>query len=311
MNSAAATGSLYSIKGGNDKLISSAYRQAKKKHDEMCENKDFYGESKIRKKQILVKTLVSDFEHNMELFGDSGELLGTYDIVILAAPLQFSGINFLGKGSMFDNSVLHAIPLNEMVDSDNFDANSHGHRHALGSHLPSSSTRPYTQVVTTFISHATINTTYFNLDEDRVPRSVLFTEKGREVTGISSIGQINRHVYKVFSSEELSKQTIAQVFGSDAAIEHVQIWGGKRGGATPAFNGGGESSYATQFMLYNGGHGSSSFSEDSALYYTNAIEAAVSAIEISAVGSKSVSKLVARRLGLIHPAQEDPNSDEL
>lgn len=260
----------------------------------------------------MVQTLVSDFEQNMELFGVAGDLLGTFDIVILAAPLQFCDINFLGKGSMFDSSVLHSIPLNEMVDSENSenDANSHGHKHAFGTHLPSSATRPYTQVVTTFISHASINSTYFDLDTDRVPRSILFTEKGRELTGISSIGQISRDVFKVFSSEELSVDTVAQVFGTNASIEHVKIWGGEKGGATPAFNGAGEASYSTQFLLYNGGHGSSGFSENSAIYYTNAMEAAVSAIEISAIGSKFVSKLVARRLGLIQPTNHISN-DEL
>ncbi len=292
-------------------MISSAYRQAKFKHDKVCENRFLYGESKIRKVPIMVKTVVSDFEQNMELFDNTGESLGTFDIVILAAPLQFSGISFLGKGSMFDSSVLHEIPLNEMVDSDNeqVDANSHGHGHALGHHLPSSATRPYTQVITTFLSNVSIGK-YFGLDEDHLPRQILFTEKGREVTGLSSIGQITGDIYKAFSSEELSQETISEVFGPDAKVELVKVWGGKTGGATPSFNGGGESSYSTQFLLYDGGHGSSSYSDVSAIYYTNAMESAVAAMEISAIGSKFVAKLVAKRLDLIKPVQDQVN-DEL
>ena len=37
----------------------------------------------------------------------------------------------------------------------------------------------------------------------------------------------------------------------------------------------------------------------SALYYINGMEAAVASIEVSAIGAKSVAKLVSKRLGLI------------
>jgi len=310
INSAASTGTLFSIKGGNDKLLDSAFHQAKNNHDQVCRKQDMYGESKIRRITKRIKTLVSDFEHGIELFDQGGKSLGTFDVVVLAAPLQFSGINFLGKGSMFDNTVLHSIPLNEMVDGDTSNANEHGHKHALGSHLPSSATRPYTQVVTTVISNANIDISQFSLDNDEVPRSILFTETGRDELGISSIGQITEGVYKVFSSDKLTNDTILQLFGNKATVEEVKVWGGRKGGATPAFNGGGESSYSTRFNLYDGGHGSSSFTKGAALYYTNAMESSVSAIEISAIGSKFVSKLIAQRFGLIE-ATADISGDEL
>ena len=294
MNSVAATGKLFAVKGGNENLIFSAFRQAKRKHDSVCERKDLYGESKIKVVPELIKSIVADFENKIELLNGSGKVVGTYDVVILAAPLQFSGIDFLGRDSNFDDNVLHALSLNEMVhkSSNKID---HQHRNTLESHLPSSATRPYTQVITTYISNANINTTYFSLDKDRIPGSILFTERGREMTGISSIGQIHGNLFKIFSSEELSANKISEIFGKDAKIEYVKVWGGKNGGATPAFNGGGESSYSTRFILYDG-HGDNG----SSIYYTNAMEAAVSAIEISAIGSKFVSKLVANRLGLIH-----------
>jgi hypothetical protein len=299
VNAAASTGKLFSVKGGNDKLLQSAFRQAKQRHDSVCQNKDMYGDSKIRWIEKIVKTLVSDFESGMELFDPQGKSMGTFDIVVLATPLQFSGINFLGKGSMFDSSVLHAIPLNEMVDSENSNANEHGHRNALGTHLPSSATRPYTQVVTTVISNANLNLSCFSLEPDRIPRSILVTQKGRDDLNISSISQITDGIYKVFSSQKLTNETVVELFGEKAIVEIVKLWGTKEGGATPAFNGGGESSFSTNFKLYDGGHGAGAFDEGSALYYTNAMESAVSAIEISALGSRFVSKLIARRLGMI------------
>jgi Prenylcysteine lyase. len=127
----------------------------------------------------------------------------------------------------------------------------------------------------------------------------LVTQRGRDALNISSISQITNGIYKVFSSTTLTNETVAELFGEKAIVERVKMWGGKRGGATPAFNGGGESSFSTKFKLYDGGHGAGAFDEGSALYYTNAMESAVSAIEISAVGSKFVSKLIARRLGLM------------
>ena len=237
MNSAASTGKLYSIKGGNDKLLDSAFHQAKNNHDQVCRKTDMYGESKIRRITKRIKTFVSDFEHGIELYDQGGKSLGTFDVVVLAAPLQFSGINFLGKGSMFDSSVLHSIALNEMVDGDNSNANDHGHKHALGSHLPTSATRPYTQVVTTVISNANLDISQFSLDKDEVPRSILFTEMGRDELGISSIGQITEGVYKVFSSDKLANDIILQLFGNKATDEEVKVWGGRNGGATPAYNG--------------------------------------------------------------------------
>ena len=202
-----------------------------------------------------------------------------------------------------------------MVDGDATDsnANDHGHESALkGGHLPDSTVRPYTQVVTTVVSNAKLNKSYFFIDSDiPTPKALLFTEKGKQETGISSIGRIASDIFKVFSSNELSMETISSIFGNDAHVEYVKVWGDKNGGATPDFNGGGDSSYATQFLLYEGGHGENSFDDDSsALYYVNSMESAVSAIEISAIGAKVVSKLVARRLQLLQPTN-DSKGEEL
>jgi len=302
VNSAATTGDLFAIDGGNDQLIASAIQQAQEKHDGVCRRKDTYNERKIRSIQKKIKTVVSDFESGMELFDSKGKSLGSYDVVVLAVPLQFSGITFLGKGSLFDSNVLHPLSLNGMVDSEDSDANVHEHKGAYGRHLPTSASRPYTQVVTSII-FGDLNATHFYLDEDNIPKSIYFTEKGKkQQMGLSSISQIFGNVYKVFSSEVLSEESVAILFGDTAKVEYTKIWDK---GATPAFNGGKESTYSTQFLLYDGGHGSGSLSDDSAsLYYVNSMEAAVSAIEISAIGSKFVSKLIARRLGLINSTVE-------
>ncbi len=325
VNSAASTGGLFAIDGGNDKIASSAIKQAQRKHKEVCSGSGSgSGKESLKFVPKKIKTIVSDFEKGMELFDDKGKLLDTYDIVVLAAPLQFSGISFLGKGSLFDSNVLHPLSLNGMVEntdgSDGLssngnggdgdaDANSHGHRNAWGGHLPSSATRAYTKVVTTVVTNGTINTTHFSLDENNIPRSIYFTEEGKKnQMGISAITQLIGGVYKIFSSNELTKEQVTIILGNRARIEHVKVWDK---GATPAFNGGKEASYATDFLLYDGGHGSGSFLEkSSALYYVNAMEAAVSAMEISAIGSKFVSKLIAKRLGLITPTTQN-ESDEL
>lgn len=319
VNSAAATGDLFALKGGNQKIIASAFDQAAKNREKSCSaSRDA---SPIKRMPVQIQTLVSsDFKQSIELFDETGNLvdLNPYDIVVVAAPLQFSGIEFMGKGSVFDDGLLYYLPLNEMVDSDNSDANLHDHIHSLGGdhHLPSSAKRSYTQVVTTFVANGNLNPAYFQLDErEDLPRSMLFTEEGRKQTGLSSISQITRDVYKVFSSSELSPQLVHDIFGEGAYIERTKVWGGSRGGATPAFDGAGEASESTRFLLYNGGQQEEDdeqpSAETSAIYYTNAMESAVSAIEIAAIGSKSVAKLIARRLGLVHPRTGNPNGEEL
>jgi hypothetical protein len=108
----------------------------------------------------------------------------------------------------------------------------------------------------------------------------------------------------------LSRDKITSLFGENAIVEEEKVWGGQHGGATPDFNGGGESSQGTNFLLYDGSHGVGGEADSSALYYTNTMESAVAAIEISAIGAKAVAKLVALRLGLIS-VTHDVKGDEL
>ncbi len=324
VNFVASKGELFAVKGGNQKLVQSAFKQAQSNYARSCSSiEDDNEKTKVVHIPKRIKTVVSDFESaskGMELFDTNGKKLGSYDIVILAAPIQFSGINFLTKGSLFDRSALHPMPLNNgIVDtttegSSNVNANDHGHRTAIeGGNLPDSAKRPYTQVVTTIVSNAKLNKSHFSMEDSMdVPKSILFTQKGKEEAGISSIGWITSDIYKVFSSNELSKETLSSMFGPDVNVEFVKVWGEKDGGATPDFNGGSDSSFAADFVLYDGGHGVGGFDEQgSILYYVNSMESAVSAIEISAIGAKAVAKLVGQRLGLFQTSKNDHVGEEL
>lgn len=254
---------------------------------------------------------MSDYEKGMELFDKDGKLLGAYDIVILAAPLQFCDITFLTRGSMFDSQVLSPMILNRMIDEEVLVTNAFDHSHAIGKSLPDSATRPYTQVITTIISGGILNQTYFSINEDeKVPKSILMTGRGSEQIGLSSITELGPFLFKTFSSKKLTHEQITTWFGEKAIIEEVKVWGGLNGGATPDFNGGGESSLGTNFLLYSGSDGFGGEADKSALFYTNTMESAVAAIEISAIGAKAVAKLVAERLGLINVV-EDIQGDEL
>ncbi|KAL7459583.1 hypothetical protein ACHAWC_011672 [Mediolabrus comicus] len=318
-------GEIFSIKGGNHKLMESALQQAKKTYDSssICKSP----KERIQHKQKQVTTVISDGE-KMELL--SGEdSLGHFDVVILAAPLQMCRIQFLTHNPMgMDTSILHPMPLGGVNDNfDNEDAvgeskrrtNQHGDL-AFPSKLPASATTPYTSVVTTIISNATINATHFGLeDNETLPQTVLVSERGKELEGITTLRilSLNDGLVKIFSTEELSLEKRNMIFGKHHVIEYIQVWGGgnniehaKYGGATPNFSGG-RNSESLPFLLYDGSsHWAKSDGSGPALYYVNAIESSVAAIEISAIGAKSVSKLVSRRLGLIGPVA-DTSHDEL
>ena len=87
------------------------------------------------------------------------------------------------------------------------------------------------------------------------------------------------------------------------------MWGGPHGGATPDYRGEGNS---VQYLLYDGASGLEGHTRSGGLYYPNAIESALACMEASAIGAKSVAKLVAKRLGLVVPTKEgSKKGDEL
>ena len=317
------SGDLFSVKGGNHKLMESALYQSRRLYEAApsCNR----SRQRIERKQKQITTVISDGE-TMELLSNE-ESLGKYDIVILAAPLQQCRIQFLTHNPMgMDPSVLHPMPLggiHENIDNeDRADTSSINNEHGdltFATPLPSSATTPYTSVVTTIISNATINATHFGLGENEpLPRTILVSERGKMLEGITTLRIISmeKGLVKIFSTEELSLDKRNTLFGNNHIIEYVQIWGGgenrehsRYGGATPNFDGG-RNSESLPFLLYDSSKHLSK-NDGAALYYVNAIESSVAAIEISAIGAKSVAKLVARRLGLVEPVSFDATRNEL
>ena len=151
-------GDLFSVEGGNYKLMNSAMKQAQKiYHDSNCIL------SRVQRRQKTITTIISS-EDSFELLSDDGSL-GKFDIVILAAPLQMCRIKFLMHSPMgLDPSILHEMPLtgvHDNVDSDDINTqsqssrrahnNEHGGRSFADPLLPSATT-PYSEYITNISS---------------------------------------------------------------------------------------------------------------------------------------------------------------
>lgn len=339
-----SSGELFSVLGGNKQLTYSAFQQAKTRRagDSHClkDLKQKDGHDVYKHVQRKVTTIVSDSE-KFELWSEGDKdgnkekiHLGDFDVVILACPLQQSRIQFYIK-SHFDGAVLHPMPLNGFInrydahDNDDITSdvkiiedNESSLRHEPPP-LPKCEERKYTQVITTILSNATINYTHFGFSssmEKDFPKSIYVTEQGFEKEHIQSITQLTPFseskgaVFKMFSSDKVSQETLTKLFHPGFHVEYEKVWGGSHGGATPAYAGGflknslDDSQSHSQhvqhtlpFLLYDGGTNLSHDVDSNpgpALYYINSIESYVSSMEISAIGAKLVSKLVAKRLGL-------------
>jgi prenylcysteine oxidase/farnesylcysteine lyase len=318
-----AVGTVFSIEGGNHQLMDSALYQAAALYDKSsCSPTP--SQVRIQRHQKIITTVVAS-ENSMELF-EGTESLGNYDIVILAAPLQQCRIQFLVRSPMgLDDAVLHEMPLGglkenldleDVSSSSEVVSNEHG-EHLFAAPLPASATIPYTSVVTTLVSNASLNATHFGLrDVVLLPQSVFVSERGKRIEGITTLTilSIEKGLVKTFSSKVLDLDYRNIIFGSGHVVEYVQVWGGdsRYGGATPSF-GGGLNTESLPFLLYDGAehYGKGNPLHGPALFYSNAIESAVAAMEISAIGAKSTAKLVARRLGLIRARDGGTDHDEL
>lgn len=300
---AASSGGLMSVKGGNYQIIHSAFQQAVQNRDAHC----------IRKGTVTqvikrVTTVVGDLE-GLSLFSGEEEL-GEFDIVILAAPLQQSQIHFLIQ-SHFDRSVVQPMPLGGRVKAHDTEVPEDGHI-MLPESVPDSAVRPYKQVVTTVVRDAVLSLDAFHkAQESELPRSIVMTADGKAAThNITAITQITSDgVYKVFSDERLSAQTLSELFGSACKASFVKVWGGPFGGATPDYQGKG---VTTPFLLYDGAIGFKGHTSSGALYYPVAMEqSSLSSMEMAAIGAKAVAKLVAERVGLLERRVEEDVRDEL
>ena len=296
---AATSGGLFSVKGGNNKIIGSARRQANSTNHKKCN-----GSRNIEYLNRKVATVVGSVD-GFVLYSDEEEI-GNFDLVVLAAPIQQTKAAFLIQ-SQNDPAVLQTMPLGGLIDAHAMETED-GHT-LLPTELSGSAKRPYTQVVTTIVSNGKLNHTRFLLDEENLPRSIMFTENGKaSLYNISAISEITPHgIFKIFSQDVLEDSALQSIFGRDARVEVVKIWGGKYGGATPDYQGEGTS---TPFLLFDAASGLIGHSK-SALYYTNAMEqSSLACMEISAIGAKAVAKLIAQRLNLL-PESVAAYHDEL
>ncbi len=200
---------------GNNKLIESALHQARRLYETTTTCK--HSKQRIQWQQKQITTVISNGD-TMELLSNE-DSLDEFDIVILAAPLQQCRILFLIQNPMgMDSSILHPMPLGGVhanVDNEddvdkagrlNTGNNEHGDL-AFAAPIPSSATSPYTSVVTTIISNATINTSHFGLDNNEpLPRTILVSERGKMLEGLTTLRilSVQKGLIKIFSTEELS-----------------------------------------------------------------------------------------------------------
>jgi prenylcysteine oxidase/farnesylcysteine lyase len=301
---AAAAGGLFSVKGGNYQIIRSAVEQGSVARDSKCERN---GTLHIVQKRIT--TVIGSLE-GLTLFSRDEEL-GMFDIVILAAPLSMAQIEFLIQ-SHFDTAVVQPMPLAGLVNAHDVNITDEHEGHTrLPEPLPESAVRQYTQVVTTVIRNAVLQTQYLNIPENSLPKSVLMTVAGKTSTfNITAITQISSSgVYKTFSDDELPDEVLTKLFGSQYVVVYTKKWGGNHGGATPDYQGHG---VATSFLLYDGATGFSGHTSSGALYYTSPMEqSSLSSMEICAIGAKAVAKLVAERVRLLQRRVQTDVRDEL
>lgn len=288
---AVTAGGVFSVQGGNYKILQSAIRQARDDRLKYCGDNSGFNIVNAR-----VTTVVKETEGFLLFAGE--EMLGRFDDVVLAAPLQLSKINFLVQSDM-DNAVLRPMPLAGLVKV-NDTPPEEGHIVLPGA-LPEPATRGYIQVVATAVSNATLNAEYFALESSCLPRSIMTTRQGKlslhNITAITRIASDG--VYKLFSGERLDDSLLKTLFGPNYVLELEKVWGGPQGGATPDYQGRG---FSTNFLLYDSAVTSAEASGPGAIYYPSVMEqTSLACMEISAIGARAVAKLLSRRLGLIAP----------
>ena len=291
----------YGIQGGNAQIVKSAFEQAQANHQTKCP-KNANVVSHLRRR---ISTVVGSL-HGFELYDKDGSLIGEFDQVVLSAPMAMSRVEFLVR-SHIDESVLQPMPLGGLVPNsdDSKTPNDHEGHAPLPVRLPKAVTRPYTQVVTTLVRNAQLQIEYFSIDPEHVPRGIYMTPKGKAAEyNVTSIAQIASQddIYKVFSSQPLTREVLTKFFGPNVEVEYEKKWGGQFGGATPQYQGRGDT---TTFLLYDGATGFHGHTKSGALYFPNALELTFACIELSAMGAKAVAKLLAKRLQWITPANND------
>eukprot|EP00980_Cylindrotheca_fusiformis_P021364 scaffold8240_cov133-Cylindrotheca_fusiformis.AAC.9 len=298
---------LHSIVGGNAQLISSAFDQARRKREVLCPDTPNVVSHSSRQITTVVGSL-----SGFEVYATDGSMVGEYDIMVLAAPLSMARVEFLVK-SHVDESVLQPMPLGGLVENpDEGDIPSDHEGHIpLPHHLSEAATRPYTQVVTTLVRHVELQLEHFAIDPEHVPRAVFTTKRGKaaeyNVTAISQISAKD-NLFKVFSSQPLPLDVLQLFFGPSVEVEYEKTWGGYHGGATPDYQGKGDT---TDFLLFDGATGFAGHTNAGALYYPNAMELTFACVELSAMGAKAVAKLIAQRVEWVRASESSDLGEEL
>jgi prenylcysteine oxidase/farnesylcysteine lyase len=295
-----ASAKIYGIRGGNYQIVATAFDQAVRNRQTKCPDKP----NVVSHSQQRISTVIGSL-HGFELFAEDGTVIGEYDTVVLAAPYSMAGIDFLVK-SHVDESVLQPMALGGLVESqeDGPIPDDHEGHIQLPKDIPVGVRRPYTQVVTTVVRGAELQTEYFSMSPDLLPRGIYMTPTGKATEyNITAIAQIasDDGLYKIFSSQPLGKDILETLFGPAVSVEYEKNWGGRKGGATPDFatlrsTG---SPHGTPFLLYDGATGFHGHTKGGALYYPNSLELTFACIELSAMGSKAVAKLIAKRFGWV------------
>jgi len=280
----AVSGGLFSVEGGNHQIIQSARKQA---NQQRKTNSNDTKHIQWEKKRIT--TVIGTAQGTYTLYAHQ-ENLGTFDHVVLAAPLPQSRIQFLVQ-SAWDDAVLQPMALATQVDAHGAATDS-GHD-VLPTAPPKVLTRSYTQVVTTVVSSGSLSASYMGLSGNTVmPSSILVIGKPKfhNITSISLLSS-KLGLYKMFSDQPLPRETLANIFGPNVVVEVEQVWGGPNGGATPDYRGG--TNQSLPFVLYTSGTGGK-------VYYPNALEqSSLACMEIAALGAKAVARLLGRQLGFV------------
>ena len=309
-----ASSKIHSLQGGNNQIIKSAYHQTRQNLQKNCPASKDHNDV-IQHIPTRIATVIGHHlgTKGFELFDDNGTSLGEYDIVIMAVPYSMANIDFLVR-SHIDESVLQPMSLGGLIEAHDEESSTatipddHEGHYQLPKEIPLGVQKPYTQVVTTIVKNGVLQPTYFGfpngIHKDLIPRGIYSTPSGKAsmaYNNITSIAQIASQdgLYKVFSSQSLSQDTLNGIFGGTVEVEYEKIWGGTNGGATPDFatlrqN---QSPYGTPFLLWDGALGSDGHDTKTSggLYYPNSLELTFACIELSAMGATAVAKLIAKR----------------
>jgi len=312
---------LYHIKGGNAKLMSTAWNQAKEARAKKCPGK----EGLLSHVEKEVSTVVGSI-HGFDLYNENGDDIGEFDLVILATPISESKIDFLIKSHMDETAVLQQMPLGGLIENSDetgaagYISPDHEGHSPLPRQLPAVVTRRYIQSVTTIVRNATLQADYWfgqskveNRTGPWLPRQIYMTAAGKfkehNVTGIFRIppsdgtAEDDGAIYKICSSQHLSLDILRKFFGSSVEIEVEHEWH-----IAPDYQGRGTS---TDFMIYDGATGFQGHTKAGALYYPHALDLAFSTLESQAMGARAVAKLIAKRLEWIETFQSFSVGEEL